>query len=698
MAIERTIDRQGDWPYPWFALGLARLGMWNRRLVVKATPYHGSGISYRRAAMDAFARAVRNDSTFLLASEDLAGLVNAMGHRLLPQDFLQPLQQAARVPGVSADVHLAIFRLIYGAGRYPEALEILGDYLRAGGDSGMARLEQARTLFALGRPEQAVETYFAGARSAGETGHAAYRADLAWVAEQWELAQFDSVAASQLGAWVRNFWQERDALALRSPGERIREHLRRWVFVHQNYLIHRPDDAPIAAEGLTSLDQASLFDDQASDDVLVEVSFGPPIFKTYERDQWEVDDRGVIYLRHGEPARKVSSVAGPPNESWAYDLPEGRKVFHFLGSRALGTTAGTTLVAALPVNADMLDARASLDSRYADLASRIQLIRAQAATKAQAEARAIAEAQKDPTSDVMKEINSIRASQPTRFRADILQREVLRNRRAIAAGVTSDGFPLHFKASLDAVVQVYGVGFGAGQARRVLAVFAVPGRKLTPRKRPDGGPGLLYPVSIRLIAMDRAAGTIRQLDTTRVFLTRDTLRGEQHLTGTVELAVPPGSYRVRTLVTSPGLDAGTGAGRDSIEIPASARDIVLSDLILGQEGGLTWPYGSQRVPLNPLNAYPKGAEATLFYEVGGLKPGTRYSSTVTVRRADQKPDAKPEFATGFEFTASGDYERVSRGLGLGNLKPGSFLLEVTVRESGAEHPVTRRRALNILDR
>jgi tetratricopeptide (TPR) repeat protein len=698
MTIEEALARQGDWPYAWYALGLVRFGMWNRRFVVKETRFLGQGISYRRGAMDAFAKAIEKDPTFVPAADALAGLVTAMGHRLLSQDFLPPLQAASTVAGMPPEVWLGIFRLDFGGGRYDKALEDLGGYLRLGGDSGMARVEQARALFALDRQDKAVKTYFEGLGQSGETGRAAYRADLAWVATDWELAQLDSLRTDQVAEWITRFWRERDALALRTANERIREHLRRWVFVHQNYLIHRPDDAPIHGEGLTDSDLRGVFDDESTDDVLVEVGLGVPRLKTYVRTQWEVDDRGVIYLRHGEPAQKVASAAGPPNESWAYDLPEGRRVFHFLGSRALGTSAATTLVAALPIDATMLDARASLDTRYADLASRIQRFLVQARSiqlrnRVRAGTAGADDGVRAPPMEGMD------ATGGSRFSAAVLQREVMKNQRAIAAAVATDGFPQHFKKSLDAIVQVYGVGFGQGETRRVLAVFAVPGKNLIPKPRPDGGPGVLYPITLRLIAMDRERGLIRELDTTRTFLSRDTLKGEQYLTGLMELTVPPGRYQVRTLVTAPGLDAATGAGRDSVEIPPSPKDLVLSDLILGRpESGLAWTYSGTKVPLNPLNAYPKGADADLFYEVGGLLPGTAYEVATAVRKADEDPGSKPAVQSGFEFSATAPYQQVTRGLGLTNLKPGAYLLQVTVKEPSSSREVTRYRALNILEK
>jgi tetratricopeptide (TPR) repeat protein len=699
--LEEATYKEDDWPWTWYALGLLRVSESRRGVVVKESRYLGQGTSYRRGAMDAFMRAIETDPTFVPAAEALAGLVTAMGHRLISPDFLPPLQKASRSRGMPAEVWLAIYRLEFGARNYEAALNDLADYLRKGGDTGMARVEQARTLTSLGRPDEAIAAYLDGLRRSGEDGRAAYRADLAWVATDWEVAQFDSLTPDKVADWVGRFWRERDALSLRAENDRLREHLRRWVYVHQNFLIHRPDDAPIHAEGLNDSDFNDLFDQPFTDDVLVEVALGPPRLKQYVRTQWEIDDRGVIYLRHGEPVKKVSSVSGPPNESWAYDLPEGRRIFHFLGSRTLGTTAATTLAAALPLNPDMLDARASLDARYAGLASRIQS--SILAAKSEVLVNRVKGA---PGSDPTKRCQggdaaclNRDATGAGRFSAAALQREVNLNQRAIAAAVASDGFPQVFKKSLDAVVQVYGVGFGEGESRRILAVFAVPGRNLIPKPRPDGGPGLLYPISIRLIAMDREHAIIRQIDTTRTFLAREELKGDQHLTGMLEMAVPPGTYQIRSLVTAAGVDAATGAGRDSVRIPESPEELVISDLILGRaESGMSWTYGGTRVPLNPLNAYPKGADADLFYEVGGLVIGTAYQVTTSVRKADADPKDKPAVQSSFTLTATASYQQVTRGLGLANLKPGAYLLEVTVKETGSDRQVTRRRALNLLEK
>ena len=707
--LERAIDGEGRWPYPWFALGVTQMASYRRAFVVKATNYSPAGASYREAALRSFARAIANDSTFVPAADALAGITLSLGHRLLPKMLAEPLRRVEFVPGTAPQVHLAAANVAFGNQEYERTLEILGDYLRRGGDRGVAGVEQARTLSALKRPEEAAAAYLAGLTGLTETGRLAYREDLGWVAGQDEIDVLETLALTAVPAWVGQFWRERDALNLRAPNERLIEHLRRWVYAHENFLSHRPDDVPANAEGFGPQDQSSLFEVGAIAEVMTEVAGGIPAFRTYRRTQWELDDRGVMYLRHGEPTKRVSSVAGPPNESWAYDLPEGRRVFHFLGSRALGTQSATTLTASLPLDADMLDARADLDSRYALLADRIQRLEAQARTNQSLNAALAREAGLEastPGSTVIstginaQSVNNAIANQSmTRLGADVLWREAARNRGAIAAAVATDGYPQHYKTSLDAIVQVYGVGFGKGETQRILTVFAVPGTRLVPRRRPDGGPGVLYPINFRVIALDRGTGVIRQLDTTRTFLAPDTLRGDQHLSGLLELAVPAGAYQVRALVSQPGQEAGTGVGRDSVRIPADPRDMILSDLILGRtESGLAWSYGGEKIPLNPLNAVPKGNGVELFYEVGGLVAGQKYTVTSTVRKAEDKPTARPQLQVGFDFTASASYERVSRGLGLANLKPGAYVLSVAVAEQGSGRQVRRERALNVLPR
>ncbi len=699
-AAEAAIDAHRDWPYPWFVLGLAQLGMYRRDYVTKASAYTQVGLSYREAAWRSWFKSFSVDPTFAPSIEAFAGSGVALGHRLLPRVIADGAERARGQGGASSELALLLARVEFQKQRFDRALADVERYETSGGDRGVASLERARLLAAGGRAEEGVRSYLDGLDRLSETGRLAYRQDVAWVAATDELASFDSLATDRVEPWIRRFWEERDALNLRAPGERLAEHLRRWVYTHQHFLLHRPDDVPANAEGYGNQDVAALFEVGATGLVMTELQGGVPRFATYRRTQWEIDDRGVLYLRFGEPTEKVSSVAGPPNESWAYDLPEGRRIFHFLGSRALGTQAGTTLTAALPLNPDMLDARGGLDARYSAAAASLRA--AQAAARTQAILIALAGGESPPHTP--EEVAAFEQAHPreyekvslTRLHADLLWKEVARNRQAVAAAVATDGFAPVFEESLRASAQLYWVGLRAPETRRLLIVFAIPGKNLTPASRPDGGAGVLYPVSFRVVALGRDGKGVTRLDTTRVFAVRDTLRGQQQLVGTLELPITAPGFDARVLVQQPSGRLGSGFGQDSMGLTGPAGTMVLSDLVVGLgESGLTWMYDGRRVALNPLNAFTPSADADLFYEVTGLVPGRRYTASLAITARGAKPDAKPDLELASDFVAEREYQSFSRSLGLSRLKPGSYILTVAIRDQEAGGVVQRHRALNI---
>ena len=52
-------------------------------------------------------------------------------------------------------------------------------------------------------------------------------------------------------------------------------------------------------------------------------------YRSFNRDY---DDRGLIYIRHGEPTDRVSITHPdlPHNQTWKYARPEGDLIFHFV--------------------------------------------------------------------------------------------------------------------------------------------------------------------------------------------------------------------------------------------------------------------------------------------------------------------------------------------------------------------------------
>ena len=102
-------------------------------------------------------------------------------------------------------------------------------------------------------------------------------------------------------AYLKQFWADRDRTELRGDGERLREHYRRLFYARKNFQ-------------LTSLNRH--YD----------------IVERYRSGSRDFDDRGVIYIRHGEPTSRATYAAPglEPNESWRYTRPEGDLLFHFV--------------------------------------------------------------------------------------------------------------------------------------------------------------------------------------------------------------------------------------------------------------------------------------------------------------------------------------------------------------------------------
>jgi len=153
-----------------------------------------------------------------------------------------------------------------------------------------------------------------------EEGSAAYRAgveaietkretDLYWhdirpIASPSRDAEFNRLDVAGRKAYLSNFWEQLADESFVSSDDRVAEHYRRLHFAYENYRIDLPERRHYSAVA----------------------AYTPP---------WQTgfDDRGAIYLRHGEPD-DTATHAGPDYEkniSWRYDRAGGDPlVFHFV--------------------------------------------------------------------------------------------------------------------------------------------------------------------------------------------------------------------------------------------------------------------------------------------------------------------------------------------------------------------------------
>jgi GWxTD domain-containing protein len=631
--FEWAAELRPEWPYPWYGLGLAELALGEHPSIAIENVRQALGKDFLSKAAAAFARAAAADPSFAQPVIDLADAARRQRVRQR-LDVAQAALRAAAATSAGAipALQLARGRVEREMGEGDSALTAFDAFLDVGGDRGVGLLERARTLFYLRRPDQAFATYFDGATApVSSDARAEYRADLFWILTPDERAALDAVSDTALRGWLEGFWAERDARDVRAAGERMTEHYRRYFYAWRHFRL------------------ASRHRHYSNE--------------PFRSDQELVDDRGVIYIRHGEPDDRARFVARSdptrdltlePNESWMYLWPDGKRIFHFVaredvqdyklvesladvfGDRAIEWQAWGWLP---PLARELYDSRAALDPEYRRLA-----------LSATAQGTALA--------------NERRAG-----------------REAVRLGTTTDSYPLRFDAPLQSRIQLYAVGGPDGAGRAVL-VFAVPGDRLVGRGSAEG---TQYPLEIRV------AGDAVRLDTVRVFRTGGPLEPTQYLSGVLEFPVPPDTHALRVAVLEPG-----GVGGDVVDVrdfvvpDFAAGGLVMSDLVLGDRAsGLQWIVSRDTVPLSPRGAYAKGGTAELYYELHGLPAGAPYRARIEVRgRAGGSIFARigrlfgggPPVAFSFDGVTSESPHRARQAVGLEPLEPGDYVLTLSVED------------------
>ena len=672
--FEWASELRPEWPYPWYGLGLSELAQGEHASMAIENLRQQLGLDHLSKAARAFAHATQADPSFAFAAIDLA--TTALSQRIHPRlaVALQSVRLAAASPaGGNPAVQLARGRVEREVGEADSALAAFRAYLAVGGDSGVALFELARTQFLANRPAVAESSYFAGARlAAGAAARALYRRDLLNLADSSALADFDAQPdAAGRAAWLTRFWNHRDVEAGRETGERLAEHNRRWFYAEHSFRLvsrHRHYD----------------------------------ITEVYRSGQAEFDDRGIIYLRHGDPDERATYPSDlsrvEPNESWLYRRADGDLVFHFV---ARDDASDFKLVESL---ADALGFGVAVrEAGHPDAA----VINLYASRERFGGAYA-------------------RVARGGALAGAALADERSAGRRTITAGTSTDTYAQRFPERLNLVVHDFVAGAGAGAVREPAAagagdapsaadspgggqalhvVFAIPADRLSPE---PGGEGVLYPLHFRLLVSDLHDSLVARIDTTRVFMSRQTLHAPSFLSGRLSVPVSPGRYRYRLLVHTADELAGQLVMRDSVEVPAlDGRAFATSDLVLGRAGGgLVWLPPRDTVLLNPLGRFPANSIVELYYEVYGLAPGASYHTEVRLERQGGRSvfgrigglfgGRRPPVLLEFDAPADGPATRVHRGVSLRGVSPGSYLLTVILTDPATGRHATQYQPLQVV--
>jgi GWxTD domain-containing protein len=636
--FEWAADLQPTWPWAWYGLGIAEDKVGDSQVSIVQGLQAMFGKDHLSRAANAYARSVQADQSFdrgliELASTALRQRVNIK--TALAREALR--QAAATSAAANPEVLLWRGRVEREVGDIDSALAAFRGYLDRGGRRGVGLLEVARTQFLQGSLD-GQQPYYEGAVIDDPVAVDEYRADLTLVANDSAIAEFNVNTGQRRVAFLRRFWGQRDRSALLRDGERLREHYRRIFYARKNF---------------------QLVTTNRHYDIVERFRSGNPDF----------DDRGVIYIRHGEPTERARY--NPPgmqlNESWHYDRADGDLIFHFVAREdvqdyklveSLFDVLGFSNAVALRGDRD--------NSPAAGRANELLLSR-------------------EKFSPVYSKLLGAGLAGSQKY----LTEERLIGRRSIGIGTRTDSYELTYSRPLKLETSV--VVAGRDSSKSLLHVtYAIPGSAL---HEVASDRGHLYPVRLRLSVADRTGVQVATVDTTRLFVSRDPVPGSEHLVGRLAVPVIPGPLVYR-LAVEQGEDNGIILAADSVTAgDFTGQRFEVSGLVLGaREANLTWrPVAGDTVFFNPLGRYHRQSGMELYYEVYGLPPGAPYKTEVLVTKQGKGGflgifgSRKPAIRLGFDDQAEGSETRVHRSVSLEKLTPGRYWLEVVVTDApGAE--------------
>jgi GWxTD domain-containing protein len=630
-----AIDLQPKWPYAYYGMGLAEYGVGDSQIsfVTGIKTMLGKDALTRSAV--AFAKSAEVDPGFVRGLVELSNTALRQRVNIKLGVALEALRRAAATPAAGdPEVLLARGRVEREVGDGDSALAAFRGYLEKGSNRSLGQLELARTLFLLGRFD-GMDPYYQGAASDDSTTVAAYREDLATIASDSVLREFDHTHGAQRAAYLRNFWTSRDEVELRGKGERLREHYRRLFYARKNFQ-------------------------------LVSKNRHYDIVERYHSGSRDFDDRGVIYIRHGEPTSRATYAAPglDPNESWRYSRPDGDLVFHFTAREDVQDfKLVESLFDVLGFSNTIALQQGIGDGVGNPIAEQLILSR-------------------EHLAPIYQRLQSAGRIASGRYQTE--ERRV--GQESIALGTHTDSYELHFPQELKVHSEVLAVGHDSS-GNLVQIAYAIAGSGLEPVTVTRG---YLYSVRVRFVATDTTGKVVASLDTTRHFVAPAPVPANEHLVGRVSLPVPTGRYHYR-LAIQQGEEAGEVLPTDTVRVGQPMGGALgLSDLVLGSRNtNLYWRRTpSDTVVFNPLRTFRRGDNMELYYEVEGLSTGDPYTVHVTVKKRGGGGGlfkkifggGSAEISLKFEDQARPPLAAAHRSLKLDKLKPGNYLLEVAIND------------------
>jgi hypothetical protein len=666
-------ELQPTWPYPWFGLGLAEARAPDRAAGFGGGLWTMLGIDRDTRAGSAFGRAIQADPSFVeglifFAQAACTQRINAPVAAALDAIRLVQASPLAWDPALL----LERGRLERLVGHADSARAAFKRAILLGLHPGMAWVELARTLpltfdtlpASRGDPLPVEIAYYAGAASNDVDVVAMYRRDLEPIANDTTLAEFDAVSGDARVQWLRNYWRKLAAPDMRTGGARLSEHFRRWAVATRSFRL-----SPFRRS----------------------YRWGIEIYQSHDTD---LDDRGIVWLRQGDPTVRIVWPRGQPratvsvvptrqlavsqraapipgsliinpvvgetpsygNETWRYARPDGDVVLHFAAQDD-------------PDDYRLVESILELDVAF--------------------------DAMADHAGELPGVAELLRAGPVGRV--GMAAEDRLRGRRNISLATKTTSWPRAYPITMGGRAQwlVAGTRDEKPLVHIVYGVDAAMLRRL-PIDRRTG----LVPLHVRAVFLDANGTAVAALDTVESL--RPPTTDDGLVTTRAEIPVTPGALRMRLDVEA-NRRVGALYPIDSLRVPDPHGSVLaLSSVVIGVPGrSLPWEAATaDTVWLSPQSSYTAADTLALFVEAYGLRPAVRYtlhfgltrqrSALVRLLKGHRESVALSEQLS-FPATTG----EIRRAISLQGLEPGNYQLQVTIAGGGGA--VVRRRTLILHD-
>ncbi len=614
-AFERMVERDPASGWAHFGLGLALVGGPGVRVPSPGGVLDGfvlgqslaeiARLDPRSRASRQFQRALELDPTLSPAAVELASLALISRNRDMLRKSEEALQRFVADGTASNQVTTALARVQSALGDLAGA-EATAATAAAGEGGASALLAQAEALLRQpGKADAGAQAYFEGLARVEANEIDAYFRDVRVVASERELADWANAGLAARRGLLTHFWDVRAAASGKTVAERLAEHYRRLAEAQLRY---RRLGQRGGSPGGSLLQQK------------------------YDAEQLPFDERGIIYLRHGEPERviRTSNPDLRAHESWVYTQPDGKpQLFHFVVLRD-GTDyrlVDDILQAMDPSSQEfpydgvihMLEDRAPYDARYNILATRFNSIRN---TKS---AASVANVIGAPGS-AGEMMNSATSMMQTI--AQTRQAMATENREAAFLALATDSDRPVFDSPLPFYYDVYTFK-GTGNQTDVTAAIAIPGTSLEPRLVDNT---MVYALQLSLMVIDTLSGSVTRRDTVFHLRSDHHLTQGEHLRLHTDVSAAASKSTIHRLVIR---DLGKlGRGQmygGSTSVPAyDAAGLMMSDIVLAEPDRGAWHRGEADLALVPPRQFQEGQPLTLFYELYNLPAATPYSTEIVL--------------------------------------------------------------------